>query len=78
MRVPDRTVLTPGLMADDLIGSGPADPPFAAPERAMLEGGLEFHRATLLLECDGLDDECRKCRPGRQLGGTPAATGTST
>ena len=50
-------------MAEDLIGSGPVDPPFAAPERAVLEGWLEFHRATLLLKCDGLDDARRKRRP---------------
>jgi hypothetical protein len=29
----------------------------------MLEGWLEFHRATLLLKCEGLDDERRKRRP---------------
>lgn len=39
------------------------DPPLAAPERPMLEGWLEFHRATLLLKCDGLTDEERKRRP---------------
>ena len=49
-------------MADELF-SEPADPPFTAPERAMLESWLEFHRATLLLTCDGLSDEQRKCRP---------------
>lgn len=32
-------------------------------ERAMLEGWLEFHRATLLLKVEGLDDERRKARP---------------
>jgi uncharacterized damage-inducible protein DinB len=50
-------------MSDDLIDVGPVDPPFAGPERVMLEGWLEFHRATLLLKCDGLDDEQRKRRP---------------
>jgi len=29
----------------------------------MLTGWLEFHRATLLLKCEGLDDEARKARP---------------
>jgi len=29
----------------------------------MLEAWLEFHRATLLLKCEGLDDERRKARP---------------
>jgi uncharacterized damage-inducible protein DinB len=30
------------------------DPPLVGDERAMLVGWLEFHRATLLLKCDGL------------------------
>ena len=29
----------------------------------MLEGWLEFHRTTLLLKCEGLDDAQRKARP---------------
>jgi uncharacterized damage-inducible protein DinB len=32
-------------------------------EREMLEGWLEFHRATLLLKAEGLSDEERKARP---------------
>ena len=32
-----------------------ADPPFVAGERAMLESWLDFHRATLLHKCSGLD-----------------------
>ena len=32
-------------------------------EREMLEGWLEFHRVTLLMKCEGLDDEQRKARP---------------
>jgi len=32
------------------------DPPFVATERAMLDAWLDFHRATLLSKCDGLDD----------------------
>lgn len=32
-------------------------------EREMLETWLEFHRATLLLKVDGLDDAGRKARP---------------
>jgi uncharacterized damage-inducible protein DinB len=32
-------------------------------EREMLEGWLEFHRTTLLLKCEGLDDAQRKARP---------------
>jgi uncharacterized damage-inducible protein DinB len=33
------------------------DPPMEAGERAMLDAWLEFHRATLLLKCEGLSDE---------------------
>ena len=32
-------------------------------ERAMLDGWLEFHRTTLVLKCEGLDDAQRKSRP---------------
>jgi len=39
------------------------EPPFILGERAMLEGWLEFHRVTLLLKCEGLDDVQRKSRP---------------
>jgi uncharacterized damage-inducible protein DinB len=39
------------------------DPPLIAVERAMLEAWLDFHRATLLLNCEGLDDAARKARP---------------
>jgi uncharacterized damage-inducible protein DinB len=33
------------------------DPPFLAEEREMLETWLEYHRATLAMKCEGLDDE---------------------
>jgi hypothetical protein len=33
------------------------EPPFRAPERAMLEAWLDFHRATLLGKCDALASE---------------------
>jgi len=39
------------------------DPAFVLPERQLLEAWLEFHRTTLLLKCEGLDDEGRKRRP---------------
>src|SRR6266550_5682823 len=39
------------------------EPPFVLGERAMLEAWLEFHRTTLLLKCEGLDDAGRKSRP---------------
>jgi uncharacterized damage-inducible protein DinB len=32
-------------------------PPLNADERTTLEGWLDFHRATLAMKCDGLDDE---------------------
>lgn len=39
------------------------EPGFALPERVMLEGWLDYHRATLRLKCEGLDDASRKARP---------------
>ncbi len=33
------------------------EPPLVADERTMLEGWLDFHRATLALKCQGLTDE---------------------
>ena len=33
------------------------DPPLVGDERAMLEGWLDFHRATLLHKCEGLSGE---------------------
>jgi uncharacterized damage-inducible protein DinB len=39
------------------------DPPLTGSERATLEGWLEYHRATLLAKCEGLDDAQRKRRP---------------
>jgi uncharacterized damage-inducible protein DinB len=38
------------------------EPPFLLSEREMLEAWLEFHRTTLLLKCEGLDDAGRKHR----------------
>ncbi len=39
------------------------EPPYVLDERQMLEGWLEFHRITLELKCEGLDDRARKARP---------------
>ena len=50
-------------MPDESTVPEPADPPLVGPERAMLAGWLEFHRATLLQKCAGLDDAQRKRRP---------------
>lgn len=38
-------------------------PTYLHPERELLDGWLEFHRATLLVKCEGLNDELRKARP---------------
>src|SRR5688572_11473338 len=50
-------------MVGELVDPSRMEPPFVLPERLMLEGWLEFHRATLVLKCEGLDDESRKARP---------------
>jgi uncharacterized damage-inducible protein DinB len=51
-------------MAGDLTDPRRAEPPMAGlGEREMLEAWLEFHRTTLLLKCEGLDDGTRKERP---------------
>jgi uncharacterized damage-inducible protein DinB len=41
----------------------PVEPPLTGPERAMLEGWFDYHRAALLVRCAGLGDEQRKRRP---------------
>jgi uncharacterized damage-inducible protein DinB len=38
-------------------------PTYVLDERGLLEGWLEFHRATLLVKCEGLDDAQRKAQP---------------
>ena len=50
-------------MVDDLQDPRRAEPPFVLGEREMLEAWLEFHRTTLLMKCEGLDDVSRKARP---------------
>ena len=50
-------------MVDDLVDARRNEPPFLLGERAMLDAWLEFHRSTLLLKCEGLDDAARKSRP---------------
>ena len=47
----------------DLSDPRRSEPPYLLDERAMLEAWLEFHRATMLLKCEGLDDAARKARP---------------
>jgi uncharacterized damage-inducible protein DinB len=50
-------------MVDDLDDPRRSEPPFILGERDMLEQWLEFHRMTLILKCEGLDDDARKARP---------------
>jgi uncharacterized damage-inducible protein DinB len=40
-----------------------SEPSFTAGDREMLEGWLDYHRATLLLKCEGLTDEQLRSRP---------------
>src|SRR5215472_753851 len=50
-------------MVEELHDPRRTEPSFVLGERAMLEEWLEYHRVTLLMKCDGLDDEQRKRRP---------------
>ncbi len=50
-------------MVDELTDPRRVEPAFVLDERAMLEAWLEFHRTTLLLKCEGLDDAGRQARP---------------
>jgi uncharacterized damage-inducible protein DinB len=50
-------------MVDDLVDDRREEPAFLVGDREMLEGWLEYHRTTLLLKCEGLDDAARKARP---------------
>jgi uncharacterized damage-inducible protein DinB len=50
-------------MVDEIEDPRREGPAFLLNEREMLEGWLEFHRVTLLIKCEGLDDAGRKCRP---------------
>ena len=50
-------------MVEDIQDPRRDEPSQLLGEREMLEAWLEFHRATLLLKCEGLDDVKRKERP---------------
>ncbi len=50
-------------MVEELEDPRRDEPSFTSGEREMLEGWLEFHRITLLIKCEGLDDQARKARP---------------
>ena len=50
-------------MVEDLEDPRRHEPPYVLGERDMLEAWLEFHRTTLVLKCEGIDDAARKRRP---------------
>ena len=50
-------------MVEELQDPRRTEPSFTLGEREMLESWLEFHRITLLIKCEGLDDAARKARP---------------
>ena len=50
-------------MVEDLVDSRRTEPPYLLADREMLEAWLEFHRVTLQLKCEGMDDDRRKARP---------------
>jgi uncharacterized damage-inducible protein DinB len=50
-------------MVEELRDPRRTEPDFLLDERAMLERWLEFHRVTLLIKCEHLDDAQRKHRP---------------
>ncbi len=50
-------------MVEDLTDSRRTEPAYVLADREMLEAWLDFHRVTLLLKCEGLDDAGRKARP---------------
>jgi uncharacterized damage-inducible protein DinB len=50
-------------MVDDLVDARRTEPDYLLGDRPMLEAWLDFHRMTLLLKCEGLDDAQRKARP---------------
>jgi uncharacterized damage-inducible protein DinB len=43
-------------------GKGRAEPPYVADERTVVDGWLDYHRATLLWKCEGLDEQQLKAR----------------
>ena len=50
-------------MVDEIDDPRRQEPPFILGEREMLEGWLDFHRTTLFLKCEGLDETGLKRRP---------------
>jgi hypothetical protein len=58
---PARGTLTP--MVDEIEDPRRVDPPFVNDERSMLEAWLEWHRTTLLIKCEDLDDAGLRAQP---------------
>lgn len=50
-------------MVDDIDDPRRQEPPFTLGEREMLESWLDYHRTTLLLKCEGVDEAGLKSRP---------------
>jgi hypothetical protein len=50
-------------MVDPVADRPRVRPTYLRDDRELLDGWLEFHRATLLAKCQGLNDEQRKARP---------------
>jgi len=50
-------------LVDDLTDPRRSEPAYVADERPMLEAWLEFHRMTLLLKCEGVDQAGLVARP---------------
>jgi uncharacterized damage-inducible protein DinB len=50
-------------MVDEIDDPRRREPSFILGEREMLEGWLDYHRTTLLLKCEGVDEAGRKSRP---------------
>jgi uncharacterized damage-inducible protein DinB len=50
-------------MREEVTNQSRIRPTYARDERELLDGWLEFHRATLLAKCEGLTDRQRKDRP---------------
>lgn len=51
------------MASNDLIDPRRSEPSYGANEREMLEGWLHYHRMTLELKCEGLDDTQCNLRP---------------
>jgi uncharacterized damage-inducible protein DinB len=50
-------------LVDDIDDPRRQEPPYVLGEREMLEAWLDYHRTTLLLKCEGLDEAGLKGRP---------------